>query len=164
MTERKVPLFDIRLLNKILGTSRFPNSKVDDDALSPSALTRCVGVFGNPSSGKTYWMAKHIVDYALEFPDRPIFVLDVKGSLTNLILKIVLSKPRDVREALISRLVLDALGHPDYVLPTPEFCPETGIPMEDQIQRVAKNLARLNPRAYIPESDNGRNADPGHRP
>ena len=125
--------------------SRFPNARRSNDDLSAEALTRCVLILGNPSSGKTFWMAKHIVDYAKAFPDRPIFSLDVKGSLTRLVMTLVLLEPPDIREALIKRLRLDALGHPDYVLPTPEFSPRYEIPMEDQVQRVVKNLTRLNP-------------------
>jgi hypothetical protein len=138
-------LLDLQLFNRVFGSSKFPYAKISNDRLEPTALTRCVGIFGNPSSGKTMWMAKHIVDYAKEFPDRPVFSLDVKGSLTNEILKLVLREPPEVREQLISRLVLDAPGHSDYVLPTPEFSTDYGIPMEDQVQRVAKNLARLDP-------------------
>src|SRR5437762_2518557 len=96
-------------------THSFPNTMRCSDKLVWEALTRCVLILGSPSSGKTMWMAKHIVDYAKEFPDRPIFSLDVKGSLTKEVLRLVLLEPRASREELTKRLRVDALGHPDYV-------------------------------------------------
>jgi hypothetical protein len=126
-------------------THSFPNTRKGPDTLPWEALTRCVLILGSPSSGKTRWMAKHTLDYAKAFPDRPIFILDVRGGLTKEVLRLVLLEPPAVREALTKRLRLDVLGHADYVLPTPEFSLDYGWEMEEQVERVAGNLEKLNP-------------------
>jgi hypothetical protein len=125
-------------------THSFPNTRRGSDTLPWEALTRCVLILGSPSSGKTRWMAKHVLDYAKAFPDRPIFILDVRGGLTKEVLRLVLLEPPEVREALTKRLIVDALNHPNYVLTTAEFSTDYGWEMEEQVERVVLNLERLN--------------------
>src|SRR5688500_13737744 len=99
----------------------FPNSIRVSDALAYQALNRMVLILGEPSSGKTVWMAKHMVDYMKANPENGIVSIDIKGELTIEILRLILLEPSDIREKLIARLKYDKLGDEDYVLPMPEF-------------------------------------------
>ena len=54
-----------------------------DDTLYFDSLTKGTLMSGDPGTGKTTTLAMMLIDYALKYPNRPIFVLDASESLTN---------------------------------------------------------------------------------
>lgn len=108
-------------------------------------LTMGTPYIGKQGTGKTSSLARHLVDYALTFRDRAIFVLDWSGSISNIILTLVAKQPPEIRERLVRRIVYDELGHPEWVIPMPEFSPLYGGSYGEQVQRVANNLVKLAP-------------------
>ena len=125
---------------------KFPNSRLASyDELLPDGLTMGTLYIGRPGTGKTTSLARHLVDYFKKYPDRAIFVLDWSGSITDSILGLILHESGNERARLLSRLVYDELGHPDWVTPLPEFSGIYGNPLEEQAQRVANNLVKLAP-------------------
>ncbi len=117
----------------------------DEDYLPPDGLTMGTLYIGRQGTGKTSSLARHLVDYAIEFQDRAIFVLDWSGSISDMILTLVAKQPREIKERLLKRIVYDELGHPEWVIPMPEFSPQYGGSYEEQVQRVANNLVKLAP-------------------
>lgn len=141
-------MIDFKLIKKILSpeSPTFPNSRsAYYDELLPDGLTMGTLYIGKQGSGKTTALARHLVDYFKSFPRRAVFVLDPSGSLTDDILAIILSEPKDIRDRLIKRLVYDELGHPEWVIPLPEFHKAYNTPFERQVQRVAQNFRKLAP-------------------
>ena len=121
-----------------------PNVRlVKYDDLFPDGLTMGTLYIGRQGSGKTSSLARTVVDYAIQYPDRAIFSLDSSGSLTDTILSLVMQQPKDIRDRLLDRLVYDELGNRDWVVPMPEFSPDYGLHYEEQVQRVVKNLRKL---------------------
>jgi hypothetical protein len=121
-----------------------PNVSVGQyDDLPTDGLTMGTLIIGRPGSGKTSALARHVVDYSRRFPDRAIFVLDWSGSISDAILKLVIGAAD--KDDLMKRLVYDELGHPEWVIPLPEFSSEYGEGYEDQVQRVSTNLVKLAP-------------------
>jgi len=122
-----------------------PNVMVEQaEKLYPDGLTMGTLFIGRQGSGKTSSLARHLVEYFKAFPERAIFVLDWSGSITDNILKLILQEPEVVRDRLVKRLVYDAMGHTEWVIPLPEFSSEYGL-YEEQVQRVSRNLTRLAP-------------------
>jgi hypothetical protein len=141
-------MFDLSLISKILfpNTPRLPNCReAAFDELLSEGLTMGTLYIGRQGTGKTSSLARHIVDYFKSHPERAIFVLDWSGSITDSILSLLLQEVGETREWIIKRLVYDELGNPDIVVPLPEFSHMYGSSFEEQVQRVANNLARLAP-------------------
>lgn len=114
------------------------------EELYPDGLTLGTLIIGRPGSGKTTSLARHIVSNMKIFPRRATFILDWSGSITDCVLKLILAEPENVREDLLRRVVYDELGNTEYVVPMPEFSDAHGT-LEDQVQRVANNMANLAP-------------------
>jgi len=141
-------MIDFKLLKKILApdSPTFPNSRsVPYEELLPEGLTMGTLYIGRQGTGKTTSLARHLVDYFKTYPDRAIFVLDWSGSITDSILTLIAQEPGEVREKLTKRLVYDEMGHPEWVIPLPEFSGLYGGGFEEQVQRLANNLAKLAP-------------------
>ena len=118
----------------------FPNLATGQfDELPTEGLTMGTLFIGRQGTGKTSALARHIVSYFNSHPDRAIFVLDWSGSITDIILKLVLQD-----KELLKRVVYDELGHPDWVIPLPEFSHLYGSSFEEQVQRVSVNLQKLS--------------------
>lgn len=133
----------------LFGSKTPPIPNVRDDfegKVYLPGLIRGMFCIGKPSSGKTRFVAGLIVAYALTYPDQGAVILDASGPLCNDILAIVMMLPKQDREKLEKRLVVDILNHPDYTHTQPEFHKSYGVPFETQLQRVAENLRRLNPK------------------
>lgn len=113
------------------------------DDLPEEGLTMGTLIIGRQGTGKTTTLARHLVDYFKLFPDRAIFVLDWSGSISDSLLKLIMMEPK--KEELLRRIVYDELGHPDWVIPLPEFSEAYGVTFEEQVQRVSGNLAKLAP-------------------
>lgn len=114
------------------------------EELPPAGLTMGTLFIGRQGTGKTSSLARHIVNYFMDYPKRAIFVLDWSGSITESIFKLILQQPREACNRLIKRLVYDDIGNPDYIIPMPEFSREYG-EYEEQVQRVSNNLTKLAP-------------------
>lgn len=117
----------------------------DGDDLPPDGLTMGTLYIGRQGTGKTSSLARHLVASFKRHPDRALFVLDWSGSITDHLLRLVLREPPEVREGLLKRLVYDAMGHPEWVIPLPEFSEDYGTSFEEQVQRVSQNLVKLAP-------------------
>jgi hypothetical protein len=117
----------------------------DGDDLPYEGLTMGTLYIGRQGTGKTSSLARHLVDYAMTFQDRAIFVLDWSGSISDMILTLIARQPTEIRERLLKRVVYDELGHPEWIIPMPEFSPLYGGSYEEQVQRVANNLVKLAP-------------------
>ena len=115
----------------------------NNDSLYFESLNRGGLCIGSSGTGKTEWAAKQIIDYAIEYPDRGILILDASGSLTRSLIRMVLLLPEPLRTQIYRRLILDIPGHPDYVTPFPFFHPKYGTDYEEQSQRVTKNYETL---------------------
>lgn len=125
-------------------TPNFPNLRTGaEDRLYPEGLTMGTLLIGRQGSGKTSYLARHIVEYFKTYPDRAIFILDWSGSITDRVIGLILQESGEVRERLFDRLVYDELGNPDYVVPLPEFSSKYGIGYDEQIERVRINWVKL---------------------
>jgi hypothetical protein len=141
-------MFDASLLKRVLFGKPlpFPNmAEASYEELPPDGLTMGTLVIGRQGTGKTSALATHIVDYFKKYPQRAIFVLDWSGSITDNILQLIEQEPKEIRERLIKRLVYDELGHPEIIVPMPEFSKAYGGGYEEQVQRVSTNLEKLAP-------------------
>ncbi len=133
---------DWNLINTILFGKQPPGKMREGyDDLSPEGLTLGTLFIGRPGSGKTSSLARHVVDYFLNYPDRAIFVLDWGGSDTDIILTLLSQLDDATREKALKRLIYDELGHPDITIPMPEFSEAYGS-YEEQVQRVRRNLEK----------------------
>lgn len=141
-------MLDLSLISKILfpDTPKLPNCReAAFDELLSGGLTMGTLYIGRQGTGKTSSLARHIVEYFKTYPERAIFVLDWSGSITDSILSLLMHETAEVRDRIVRRLVYDELGNPEYVVPLPEFSHLYGSPFEEQVQRVATNLAKLAP-------------------
>jgi hypothetical protein len=128
-------------------TPPIPNLREDfDGKFHLPGLIRGLFCIGKPGSGKTRYVAGLIVSYALTYPDQGAVILDASGALCNDILAIIMMLPKDEREKVEKRLVVDILNHPEYTQTLPEFHRDYKTPLETQLQRAAENLRRLNPQ------------------
>jgi hypothetical protein len=136
------------LLNILLGKPKHPPIKnlreVKNDNLYFGSLTRGAVVSGNPGTGKTTWTAMQVIDYAKQYPDSPIFILDASGSLTNEIVELAYLEPPEMRDSLLRRFVLDIPGDDQLVIPQPFFSPDYGLTDEELVQRPVTILKELN--------------------
>lgn len=115
------------------------------DELPDEGLTMGTLYIGRQGTGKTSSLARHLVEYFKHYSDRAIFILDWSGSISDMILTLVLKEDRDIRDRLIKRIIYDELGNPEWVIPMPEFSNIYGSSYEEQVQRVSSNLAKLAP-------------------
>jgi hypothetical protein len=146
--ESEKNMLDWSLIRKLILPEypKFPNSRMAPyDELLPDGLTMGTLYIGRPGTGKTTSLARHLVECFKKYPDRAIFVLDWSGSITDSILGLVSQETGNEKESLVSRLVYDELGHPDWITPLPEFSSIYGNSLEEQAQRVANNLVKLAP-------------------
>jgi hypothetical protein len=137
-----------KLIEKILvpGTPNFPGIRsASNEELLPEAGTMGTLYIGRQGTGKTTSLARHLVEKFEAYPDQAIFVLDWSGSISDAILTLISQRPKEVRDKLLRRLVYDEMGHPEWVIPLPEFSNFYGSSTEDQVQRLANNLAKLAP-------------------
>jgi len=70
---------------------------------------------------------------------------DANQSFTDAFLTIVLSKPKEIRDALIKRIIYDEIGHPVYTITMPDLHEAYKVPMEKQVKRSIQNFKALNP-------------------
>jgi hypothetical protein len=139
-------MMDIDFFKQVLWpvSSKFPNCRtLTHDELLAEGLTMGTLYIGRQGTGKTSSLARHLVDYFKQFPDRAIFVLDWSGSITDSILSILLQEPN--RDQLSRRIIYDELGNPEWVVPMPEFSHLYGSTYEEQVQRLSNNLSKLAP-------------------
>ncbi len=139
-------MMDIDFFKQVLwpASSKFPNCRTSaHDELLAEGLTMGTLFIGRQGTGKTSSLARHLVEYFKQFPDRAIFVLDWSGSITDSILSIVLQEPN--REHLSRRIIYDELGNTEWVIPMPEFSHLYGSTYEEQVQRLSNNLSKLAP-------------------
>ncbi len=115
-----------------------------DDNLYFDSLTRGGLIIGRPGSGKTIKSAMWAQQYALTYPDRPIFVLDASGSFTDEFIKMTYQLPQPIRSMIDRRIVFDRLGDPNWIVPFPFFSSSYGVDMEEQVQRVVEIFKNLN--------------------
>jgi len=137
-------MLDWKLVKRVLFPEypKLPNVReVEFEEILPDGLTMGTLYIGRQGTGKTSSLARHIVDYFTTYPDRAIFVLDWSGSISDSILSIILKKLGD----LTDRIVYDELGHPNWVVPMPEFSTHYGSTSEEQAQRLSNNLMKLSP-------------------
>ena len=116
-----------------------------DDSLFFESLTRGALVSGNPGTGKTTWVAMTLVDYALTYPDRPLFLFDYSGSCINEFIQIVYSLPQEQHKSILKRIVVDIPGHETWAIAKPLFSPDYGLTNEDLVQKAKNILEELNP-------------------
>lgn len=140
---------DLRRIRTLLfGPSpRFPQlvESLEGDDLPAEGLTMGTLYIGRQGTGKTSSLARHLMAGFKRYPDRALFVLDWSGSLSDRLFRLVLREPAETCERLVKRLVYDAPGHPEWVIPLPEFAEAYGAGFEEQVQRVSANLVKLAP-------------------
>lgn len=127
---------------------QIPNLRDEADGVSgtlyPEGGTMGTLILGPQGSGKTSYTADLIVERAIHSPEAAIFILDWSGSITDTLFEIVLSKPREIKEKLLNRIVYDEPGNPEWVVPLPEFSHLYGSTAEEQAIRVSRNLQKLS--------------------
>ncbi len=132
----------------LVGESKHPLIKnlrqVRNDNLYFDSLTRGAVVSGNPGTGKTSWTAMQVIDYILKYPDRPVFIFDASGSLTNEVVELAYLLPSEERNKVVQRIVLDIPGDEQFVVPQPYFSPEYGLNDEELVQRATTIIQELN--------------------
>jgi hypothetical protein len=97
---------------------------------------------GRQGTGKTSSLAQNIFDYFCRHPHEAIFVLDWSGSITDSLFRLILQNTR--YEELLKRVIYDDMGNSEWAVTLPEFSKEYGN-LEDQVQCVTQNMARLAP-------------------
>ena len=113
-----------------------------NDNLPDAGSTRGTLIIGDPGTGKTRYAAMQIFRKFKEFLGKQaIIIFDWSGSLTNSVLDLISRDPD--YEKLLDHTVLDELGNEEWIIPKPEFSPEYGLSVEDQVNRVTDNMQRL---------------------
>ena len=122
-----------------------PNLRAGNDRPYFESWTRGKIVVGSPGSGKTEKEARDILDYVIENEKKylagdddrnAVFILDASGSIVLAFLRMVHLQPEPMRSRLLERIVLDILGHPEYVVPFPFIHPDYGTNEEEQTSRI----------------------------
>lgn len=128
----------------LFGESRvIPNLRMGRDELYDEGLTMGTFIIGKPGTGKTTWLAQHILSYFHRHPNHPIFILDWSGSISNILLDLISRESQSQAEKDLDRIIYAELGHPSTIVPLPEFSHLYGNPFDAQIRRVQKNLDSL---------------------
>ena len=101
-------------IDDILGKTpppNLPNTRSADSEDIPSSAWR-LGQFwlGRPGRGKTAALARMTVDHLIEHPEESLISFDGSQDFTDQFLKVVLSKPKPIRDELIKRIIYDELG------------------------------------------------------
>jgi hypothetical protein len=141
-------MFDWKIIKDILApdSPNFPGVRMAPfEELTAEGATMGTLFVGRQGTGKTTSLARHLWESFKGFPDRAIFVLDWSGSISDAILTLLNQEPKEIRDRLLGRLVYDEMGHPEWVVPMPEFSHYYGSTYEEQVQRLANNLAKLAP-------------------
>jgi hypothetical protein len=119
-----------------------PCLQLSEDFLYDEGLTMGTLYIGRQGTGKTSSLGLNIFDYFTRHPKEAIFILDWSGSITDSLLKLILQDPD--HENMLNRVIYDDMGNPEIMLPLPEFSDKYG-DVEDRVQKVSQNLARLAP-------------------
>jgi hypothetical protein len=128
------------------GSRKFPNTKSARTEDIPADAWRLGQLWlGRPGSGKTWALARATVDHLIEHPNEAMVSFDANQNFTDAFLTIVLSKPKEIRDALIKRIIYDEIGHPVYTITMPDLHESYKVPMEKQIKRSIQNFKALNP-------------------
>jgi hypothetical protein len=117
------------------------------------ALALSTVFVGRSGVGKTYALAKELLELMKAHPEQCFVVLDWKGELTTTLKLLILSDPESPK--LLPRLVYDAMGGriingKSYVMPMPEFSEKYDPEkpwlerVEDQVDRVQRVFEALN--------------------
>ena len=121
-------------INSVLGKNpppNLPNTRLAENEYIPaSARRRGLVKLGEPSSGKSASAANMTVDHLIEHPEESLISFDGSEDFTNKFIKIVLSKPKPIRDALTKRIIYDELGHPKYTHTNPPFHTEYKMSLE----------------------------------
>jgi hypothetical protein len=140
---------DLKRIRSYLGLCNHPHFDNLKDAmfgdLSWEAGPRGILIEGDPETGKTEMASDEFVRMAVQHPETGMVVLDASGALKAAILNRILTLPEPNQTIMLARLKINILGHPEYVKPSPEFSTKYGASLEDQVNRVAKNLQQLHP-------------------
>jgi hypothetical protein len=139
-------MIDLRTTLEMLFGNKPPVANVavgQYDELFPESLVLGTLIIGRAGTGKTESLTRHIVANFKRYPNRPNIVLDWSGAISDSFLSQILMDPK--RDELLKRIVYDELGHPEWVIPLPEFSNQYGANSEEQVQRVSSNLAKLAP-------------------
>ena len=142
-----------RALFRVLFGNKFIPSLMRGELFVDEAQTMGTLYLGRQGSGKTWAAADELVSSAERNTASPVFILDWSGSLTDAVMKRILSSPQ--RDQLLGRLVYDPIGgrrinNNRYILPLPEFSKQYDPEMNDR-ERVATQSARITrnfERAY----------------
>lgn len=116
-----------------------PHSRRGNGELFDAGLTMGTFIIGRQGSGKTTYLADHLLKSFKKYPKRAVFILDWSGSITNIIFGLIAQEPFEVREKLLRRIIYDELGHPEMVVPMPEFSHLYGSTFDKQVDRVKRN-------------------------
>src|SRR5688572_27098542 len=126
---------------------RFPSTRqAASEDIPPSSWTLGQLWLGRPATGKTAACARCTIDHLIAHPREAMISFDGSQAFTDTFLKIVLSQPPHIKEALKKRIIYDELGHPKFTMTLPEFHVDYDVPMEKQITRAVQNFAALNPQ------------------
>jgi hypothetical protein len=136
-------MIDLRLIAKILFGEQPPArvTMTRNGDLSEAGATRGTLIDGDPGSGKSVFAGTQIFKKFKGHPKQAIFVFDWSGSLTNIILNLIIRDPD--YQNLMKRVVLDELGNDEWIVPKPEFHQGYGLTEEEQVSRVVGNMERL---------------------
>src|SRR3989304_2187932 len=111
------------LLRDILFPKKTPNTRnlrqSPTDSIFPEGLTMGTLLIGKQGSGKTSFLAKHLVEKFKNRPLEAVFVLDWSGSITDRILSLILQEETSIRSELLKRVIYDELGNPEWVKSMP---------------------------------------------
>lgn len=121
--------------------------------LYEKALVLSTVFVGRSGVGKTYTLAKELLELMKAHPEQAFIVFDWSGGLITILMLLILSDPD--RSKLLRRLVYDAMGGRTingnaYIMPMPEFSekydPEKSWleRVEDQVDRVQRVFEALN--------------------
>lgn len=147
-THLEAKMISPRMIGRLLFGNQppYPKSVRDQtEDLPHEGLSMGTLIIGRQGTGKTTSLARQLVEYFKNYPDRAIFVLDWSGSLSTIILELIVHEPWEIRKKLERRIVYDEMGNSKMIMPFPEFSKEYGSSFEEQCQTVSQNLENLAP-------------------
>lgn len=121
--------------------------------LYEKALVLSTVFIGRSGVGKTYALAKELLELMKAHPEQAFLIFDWSGGLITILLLLILSDPDSWK--LLPRLVYDAMGgrkinEQTYIMPMPEFSEKYDPEkpwlerVEDQVDRVQRVFEALN--------------------